>query len=883
MNDNREILPFDQESLIHRARKLADDVVQENSEGIYDGLNEEKLAVLERVFENDARVKISRVTTDRGFGLLFVPKPPQREQATSMPQDSRGSANQSHAPVSVEEALRAITEVREPIQEAPFSDSPNRFWSGMGLDALIMSNSAHDGRPEEIARQVYHRLSARFIGSLAHGLQQAALRRGLFSASLSALFVCASPILIPVFMTSPDLGKVLSFVVLVAWLGTPIALFLYAKGVWTNAPGQMRSLPIAKIKEEAMGAVQRCFVRGVPPNAPADLLDLWRHSWYTNEGRPVSSEIVDTDATSLVALETARGWRSCYQSLILTAGLSLLCPPIVLLAGVLFALRGGGGTSPGVIRSQELDRRKSVEGSMLVAAGGIEWAKHQELARVQQVAEAMKDQTPIFRLGVASGILAGRGDSYAPSAGLRFDLSLRDLQNHLLVVGGTGSGKTSGVLRPLAYQIAEQKGVGLVVMDGKAALPSELRTLPGMQIVDPAETRFSLVAGLSPPELVDTLVDVLSSGNEAEPFFRESAAALLRRAAVIAKHVGGEWWTLQGIAQLASSPEALDTAKRFIKVEHLERDPMLEEAVFFFTSEWPALDQRPRSSILAHAMSWITTITAQPDLFGWAQTKSDEDSFDLMSPLKGGRLGFLIPSHRYGRAGAAVTALLKARLYSGLKARAENGLREGETPVVFLIDEVQEVATKDDATMLSIGRSLGLAMVGSTQTVEGVSDKLGETAAAKWLAVYGNAIGLTGRSSATDEFMAKRAGSVWKAAAITVPGMSVKDSIISSVFSGSVAASRKQETMREFATAAPSPLTPFQEKSRQAAQHKSFVNPDPRYQREPDEGLSSSVHPVPIVVAEELPTLLAEPNLALAVTTRARVPRRDVIKLSPRF
>jgi hypothetical protein len=88
-----------------------------------------------------------------------------------------------------------------------------------------------------------------------------------------------------------------------------------------------------------------------------------------------------------------------------------------------------------------------------------------------------------------------RGDPFAPSGQREFKISLLDLQQHLLVFGGTGSGKTSGVLRPLVSQIASWDGVGLVVLDGKGSLPVELAKLPGMQLVQPGKVTLCLVAG----------------------------------------------------------------------------------------------------------------------------------------------------------------------------------------------------------------------------------------------------------------------------------------------------------------------------------------------------------------------------------------------------
>ena len=43
----------------------------------------------------------------------------------------------------------------------------------------------------------------------------------------------------------------------------------------------------------------------------------------------------------------------------------------------------------------------------------------------------------------------------------------------------------------------------------------------------------------------------------------------------------------------------------------------------------------------------------------------------------------------------------------------------------------------------------------------------------------------------------------------------------------------------------------------------------------------SRIYPAPLAQADELAELVVEPDTALAILTRARVPRRDVMKLRP--
>ncbi|MFM6519998.1 MAG: type IV secretion system DNA-binding domain-containing protein, partial [Microcystis panniformis] len=217
-------------------------------------------------------------------------------------------------------------------------------------------------------------------------------------------------------------------------------------------------------------------------------------------------------------------------------------------------------------------------------------------------------------------MLAARGDLYAPSAGLPFKLSLKDLTQHLLVLGGIGSGKTAGILRPIARQAGQAEGVGLVVLDGKGALPGELKdVVKGMQIVDPRNSRVSLVKGLQPATLVDTIIDVIGARkNSADQFFTDSAADLLRKAAILAQAAGGDYWTLSSIGKIATNSDSQNDV--ILAIPESAETLTVGEAAEFFMEDWENTEERVKSNIIATARSWLNTISSHPDLAAWADT-----------------------------------------------------------------------------------------------------------------------------------------------------------------------------------------------------------------------------------------------------------------------
>lgn len=777
--------------------------------------------------------------------------------------------------ISIQNRVQTFSSLGEFISVARSNGFENAFsrwcWQNEAIDMLVLSAPNHHGTTQELAREVYHRLLIRFASEkIVKRQRTTCIWLGVGAIILFSFLQQVASHMQPNEPSAMGINPFAMFGTFFTATGFFMGILFgvaYAFGTFMLIPNIMRGVITDEIRQEALGIVRRCFLRGIPEGTPEDLADVWRHGWVTAESAPITSELTDTDASSMAASQCVQVFRG------LVLGALLFYTPFLIF--IFFLLKKVNSDLSQ--RKSEIEMQRAVEGSLFIATGGQAWAKLQEKARIEQMSLARKDKTPLVTLGTTTGILAARGDLFAPSEGMKFQLSLTDLQNHVIVLGGTGSGKTSGILRPLAKQIGNWQNTGIVVMDGKGSLPHELETLNGMRVIDPATTVLSLVKGLSPNEVVDTIVELLGGRNITDRFWIDSAAGLLRRAAVMVHEAGGMHWTLSNINRAIIHADYRRELLQAIPQKAVLNSPELVEAINFFEYEWKMPDttqpkhqnmelDRTRSSILTIAKTWMSTIMGHPDLMRWGQASDQIETIDLYAPLNGGRIGFLIPAYRYGRAGAVVTALLKARLYAKLKARADKK-QNYYVPVVFLIDEVQEVATDEDATMLAIGRSLGLSMIGATQTIEGVREKLGEATASKWLAIFGSMIALPGRSPLTDDFATGRLGLTWTASVQHRPGAPLRETMQRDVLTGITATNRYQNLMAqgEGVTRQTRGVT-----ATIMAQLRGSVS-------EP----TAVIAPQALVNGGELMTLLAKPDTALIVTTRARVPRRDVVQLDP--
>jgi hypothetical protein len=414
---------------------------------------------------------------------------------------------------------------------------------------------------------------------------------------------------------------------------------------------------------------------------------------------------------------------------------------------------------PATIQSRSRARALAAQGSICNIESLGSYSFSHIAARQSQAEQAAKDSTKFITLGVATGACTYKWDDYAPDRGLPVGLSESDLSTHLIVFGRTGSGKTSRALKPLARQYAEGSENGLLVFDGKGALPMDLLDagIPGFQVLAPSpDCLVSLTEGLDPATLAEALSSVADQGGGDESaFFINSghkllfSAATLLYAAVKAEKsqvAAGKattrqyFWSLSQLAQLlnnlAANAEYADGMIKYIRGTDEKRGEFgaLADSLAYWKSggQYFGMDERTRSNVLATVNAWLAPIFTSDDLRPWADAESGVRVEDA---LYGARFGLNVPYTKFGRAGASVTALIKGRVFLGIRLRGNYGDHwpeklPGQKPLMIMVDECQEIVSKEtEGTLLPIARSLGARCVYATQSVDNVVDRLGEHAA----------------------------------------------------------------------------------------------------------------------------------------------------------
>lgn len=532
-------------------------------------------------------------------------------------------------------------------------------------------------------------------------------------------------------------------------------------------------------------------------------------------------------------------------------------------------------------------------------------------ARMQQAKTAGNDASAFMRLGTAKGVFTAKMDGFAPDASLPFGLTVNDASTHLVCHGATGSGKTSAVLRPLAIAFLRARAGGALILDGKASLAGEFTGMKNYKLIEPGKCDLALLEGLSPEDVVIAFDQVNRAGVKSESgsaqFFRTSGREMLFHAANFLRALVDtekmkqaespdyvpQWrWALndlQAAVELIQRGNdhnrlALEGAMTQVRAMHAdaERRGTLNDSLRYIDVSLAAMDSETRANIESTVKGWISPVMHHHALVRWSYC---DTGVDVTQCLRGGAVGVCLPEFEYGQAGALIQALVKQRVFIGLRQRARNPVwrEQGQTPVLILVDEAQEICGSADLALLPVARSLGGICVYATQQFENWVSKFGdETAARGFLANFRSAVCLT-CSPATLKWMQDRLGTTWslvfqtRAVGIDYRGVwrNIAESPLADASHPAHALYRR--LLRRGAGAV-----------RDSRRHAHGL-----VQHESAKGVDDSLLTIPAMRGGEWKMQplfldaeadhLAEPFVAVAEVLRGGVRRRDVIKLSPIF
>lgn len=660
----------------------------------------------------------------------------------------------------------------------------------------------------------------------------------------------------------------------------------------------------------------RVLLRVTPPQTPADLVGSYRSWTYDRDGNPVDGQIVPDDL-SVSYLRKALADESVPMAVagiaILLAGLFVatdsvswfIAPVAAGCAAVWSFLSIFDLSSMAKTRAAAAREALAVSAypKLLDQEGKSKFASFEE-ALNHQVDRAITANSPLITLGTSTALFAQRRDPYSPSlAGMPFGLSVDDLFTHLLILGLTGTGKTAAVIRPLVWQWLAEKAGGLLVLDGKGQLAKELVGLRAYQLIRPGgNTLYNPIENLPPDDVADTFFKVNSaspgnsgsvSGDVWEMFARELLRCTATVLAILNALEPKEWpWTLSAMYRLVFGKNSRARAKSIIEDDSpcFEMMPeTLHRLYDAFMYRHLEKAQETRTSIELNLETWLGTIINDQVLGPWADI---EHGVQIEDCLYGAMMGLALPDTQ---SGVAFSALAKRRFLRAIEERDDGWKNEGQSSVLLVVDEAQDLISEDDRRILPKARSKGLCAVYATQGLDGLYVAMKDPDAANQiLDQFRSVVSLQVGSELTREFVAQRIGTVSRVVFSEVAASSTDPVATANLYSanaggysGGTLAARTQASddmiklSRSYGHVGQA-ISTISELAKKMGAEQAWNRLPAVIRRERPAG-SVKIGEIPLVSPDEISTLTTNKFTALAIVNRAGTPRRAQIRLNPMF
>ncbi len=302
-----------------------------------------------------------------------------------------------------------------------------------------------------------------------------------------------------------------------------------------------------------------------------------------------------------------------------------------------------------------------------------------------------------------------------------FGLSGVDRRQHLLVLGKSGTGKSSLLKNIVATDI--RAGRGVVVIDPHGDLSEELLQLvpnwrrDHLVYFDPADEQFAVALNLlharSPAERHRVVAGVVAAFKSvwADSFGPRLSYILTNGLAALTE--------CSDVSLLALPRMLVDDHFRDRVVRQV-RDPITRQ---FWTREWPLWDARFRSEAIAPVLNKVNALLGSPVMrAALGQVRAKWDARWLMDHRR-----IFIANLSKGRLGAENANLLGSMLVAQFSQAAMSRADVQESDRVdctLVVDEFASVVSDEFQQLLSEARKYRLATVLCGQMIDQASDDL---------------------------------------------------------------------------------------------------------------------------------------------------------------
>lgn len=369
---------------------------------------------------------------------------------------------------------------------------------------------------------------------------------------------------------------------------------------------------------------------------------------------------------------------------------------------------------------------------------------------------------------------------------------------------------------------AVQKEIGMLIMDGKGELALECAKFLDLIVSPKTVDQFCLIDGVDASKwqsIIKTINNVSLDSQNAE--FKQTALELIYNAALAHEFMrdindlsqdviddfkwsymyrynlmeamiekGFDETVADGIERIVDGKPIQKTKNVYVmgKGEKLaqllelhpnyETDPRVKQLIVNIHSNMNEANAEFVIKCLKTAQGYMQAVLQHKDVIKWADCETT--SINVLTCLTGGKIGVAMPPEIYGVAGSLVSQLVKAQVRNAIATRNSdtylyktdeqgnlvldekgNKIASGQTELLFVQDEFQDLYNSDDEVNVPKDRSRGCYNVIATQTLSAIYAKSSKREAADtFLTMFASFVELKTTDKAADDMMQLQCGHV---------------------------------------------------------------------------------------------------------------------------
>lgn len=477
---------------------------------------------------------------------------------------------------------------------------------------------------------------------------------------------------------------------------------------------------------------------------------------------------------------------------------------ILLSGSTTSAIAAFAGICVGMMFEQALVNSTRIAKHDADAGGEARVAEHRSSDIAKQTLERQRktvsrqNKNKDLVLGKAFGVTRNTNDDeFGYDYGQDVILNVDDL-GHVFIAGETGSGKTFGLIRPIALSWIEAhlrereedptaRRAGLLILCGKNALPFDFEGVPGHRMIHPDKDVLAPMQGLSASKFC-TAITAKEGGGKSD-YFEVAGESVFRQCAFLLEYVAHkasnpkpELWCMRELYELIQDDKAKTNMAVSVEADlekqrsegKIDQGKGVYDGAVKYMSSYAETADNERSGIRNTALNFLRPFSECQETMAWFNA---HEGVDPTAVLRGGIVSVAIPES-YGRVSELFVKLIYARVMQTAMDRLdENKWSEGDgnTRCMIVTDECQKIVDDTHVQAIAVCRSKGIRLVYCTQTVSALENALGgKEAADEFMGNLNHALSLKSNAR-TYDWMSDKMGTLYRPVTKQSVYINVKD------------------------------------------------------------------------------------------------------------